>query len=314
MHKKLYFFYLILLLFPMASMGQQIENSGFEEWEFVVDTLIMEPVEWNTIKTCDNQNIANVAPITFEQSTDAHSGSYSLKLFNFYTFGISATGAICNGRFHAEYNLDKSYSYTDPSNPKWNLPITSRPDSLTGWFKYFPQGNDAAQFKAILHVDSCKLPENGTLANWVGMAVYKTPSGVTFDTWTRFSVPFNYYDNRTPEHMLCTMNSGDSTTSIPDSYLLIDDLELIYKNAGILDLPMTEEFLIISGKSIVIDLKSDEEYINRRFSLINLTGQTVYACRPESSQVVIPSNLKAGVYVAILDGKQYQHVQKVMIH
>jgi hypothetical protein len=77
---------------------------------------------------------------------------------------------------------------------------------------------------------------------------------------------------------------------------------------------MTEEFLIISGKSIVIDLKSDEEYINRRFSLINLTGQTVYACRPESSQVVIPSSLKAGVYVAILDGRQYQHVQKVMIH
>ena len=75
------------------------------------------------------------------------------------------------------------------------------------------------------------------------MAVFKTPSGVTFDSWTRFSVPFDYYDNRTPQWLFTTMNSGDSTTSIPDSYLLLDDIELKYSPAGIDDKKLTTEFL-----------------------------------------------------------------------
>jgi len=312
MKKIFYFFCLSLVLAPLAMFSQQIENPGFEEWESV-GNFKDEPVQWSTIKTSDNPTIANVAPVTYDKSTDAHSGSFALKLFNLEVFNLSATGAITNGRFHAEFDLSKSYSYTDPSEAQWNLPFTWRPDSLIGWFKFFPQGNDAAQFKVILHVDSCKLPENGTLPNWVGLAVYKTPSGVTFDSWTRFSVPFDYYDNRTPQWLFTTMNSGDSTTSIPDSYLLLDDIELKYSPAGIDDKKLTTEFLRQENGHLKISLSNEEEFMGRRFALIDMSAQYLINTSLESDDIALPSNLAPGIYVAVLQGQNYQYSQKIVI-
>jgi hypothetical protein len=168
--KNFLHFFILLLLFPFISFGQQLENPGFENWENA-GTVKDEPVDWSTIKTCDDPDLASLAPITFDRSQDAHSGNYSLKLYNVSVFNVIATGAITNGMFHAEFDLDSSFSYTDTTDARWNTPFTWRPDSLEGWFKYFPNGDDRAQFKFILHVDECKLPENGTMPNWIGVAV-----------------------------------------------------------------------------------------------------------------------------------------------
>jgi hypothetical protein len=305
---------LFLLPFLGLSIGisaQQIENPGFEFWENA-GTVKDEPVDWSSIKTCDDPVIASVAPVTFDQSTDAHSGNYALKIYNVKVFGFVATGAISNGRFHAEMNLDSSFSYTDQANPLWNTVFTTRPDSLAGWFKFFPNDNDIAQFKVILHVDDGTLPENGTLANWVGMAYYKTESGVTYDTWTRFSVPFEYYNNSAPEFLLCVINSGDSTDAVDSSYLLTDDLELIYKSSGI-DEPVVPGTWIISQRGrLEIGILSDEEFLGRPFVLVSLTGQTVFSSVLSSRQITLPT-LPPGVYIATLKGKSRQFNQKIMI-
>lgn len=312
MKKNIYSFILFFLMIPLGFYGQQIDNPGFENWEDA-GTVKDEPVDWSSIKTCDDPTIASVAPVTFDISTDAHSGNYSLKLYNLEVFGLSATGAICNGRFHAEFNLDSSYSYTDQADPQWHQVFTARPDSLTGWFKYFPQGNDAAQFKVILHVDECKLPENGTLPNWVGAAVYKTPNGVTFENWTRFSAPFEYFNNNTPEFLLCVVNSGDSTSSVPDSWLLVDDLELIYGSSGIGEKINEEEFLVQDHNLLTIKLKTEEEYLSQRFKLIDLSGQTTYSIILNSNRITLPSTLTPGVYVAVLEGEKKHYSQKIMV-
>jgi hypothetical protein len=313
MKNPLRLFVVFFIIIPAAFYGQQIENPGFEYWEDA-GTVKDEPVDWSTIKTCDDPGIAAVAPVTFEQSTDAHSGNYSLKLFNIEVFGVSATGAISNGMFHAEFNLDSSYSFTDQVDPRWNTVFTSRPDSLVGWFKYFPSGNDAAQFKAILHVDSCKLPENGTLHDWVGMAFYKTAHGVTYENWTRFSVPFNYYNDKTPEFLLCVINAGDSTISVPDSWLLVDDLEFKYNSSGIDDLKPNNNFLSQEGNNrLIVTLEPAEIYINYRFSLTDLSGRQVFSTNLESSLLILPSSVNPGIYVAILEGKENRFIQKVMI-
>lgn len=312
MKKNIYLNILLMLLIPAAIIGQQIDNPGFENWEDA-GTVKDEPVDWSSIKTCDDPIIASAAPITFDISTDAHSGSYSLKLFNVEVFGISATGALCNGRFHAEFNLDSSYSYTEPSDPKWHQAFTGRPDSLAGWFKYYPQGTDAAQFKVILHVGACKLPENGTKPNWVAQAAFKTPHGVTFDTWTRFSVPFEYFNDNTPEFLLCVVNSGDSTSSVPNSWLLVDDLELIYPSSGIGEMMKEEDFLTQENYNLTITLQSEEEYLNQKFNLIDITGQTTYSVVLNSNRITLPFTIKAGIYVAVLEGNKHRYTQKIMI-
>jgi hypothetical protein len=312
MKNPLRFFILFSLLFPAVIYSQQLENPGFENWEDA-GTVKDEPVDWSSIKTSDDPGISSVAPVTFDRSDDAHTGNYSLKLYNVKVFGLVATGAITNGRFHAEYNLDSSYSFTQPDDPRWNTVFTARPDSLVGWFKFYPKLNDAAQFKVILHVDECKLPENGTQDNWVGMAVYITDHAVTYNSWTRFSVPFNYFNDSIPEYELSVLNSGDSTTAADSSYLLVDDLQLIYGPAGITDPQISEPYLYVAQDRLVLNLNSEEEYLHQWFYLINMKGQTVMTKQLEDNEVMLPDKLPEGVYVAVLKSKSLQYVQKIMI-
>jgi hypothetical protein len=302
----------ILFILPVTIYAQQLENAGFENWENA-GTVKDEPVDWSTIKTCDDPGIASVAPVTFDRSDDAHTGNYSLKLYNLAVFGIIATGAITNGRFHAEFNLDESYSYTQADDPKWHTPFTWRPDSLAGWFKFFPREDDRAQFKVILHVDECKLPENGTFPNWVGMAVYVTEPGVTYDTWTRFSVPFDYYQDILPEYELTVLNSGDSITAIDSSYLIVDDLSLIYPASGISERRMAEPFLTVYDNFLILDLKDETEYLEQWFYLVDVSGQTVLSLRLDGDLISLPDRISEGVYVAVLKGKSRQYSQKISL-
>jgi hypothetical protein len=305
-------FFILSLLFPFVSFGQQLENPGFENWENA-GTVKDEPVDWSTIKTCDDAGLASVAPVTFDRSQDAHSGNYSLKLYNVKVFGVIATGAITNGRFHAQYNLDSSYSYADTTDARWNTPFTWRPDSLEGWFKFFPKGNDRAQFKFILHVNECKLPENGTMPNWIGVAVNVTEPGVTYAEWTRFAVPFTYFDDRTPKYILNVINSGDSTSAVDSSYLLVDDLHVIYGPSGICDQKIPDSFLINANDRLIIDLQPTEYYLNQWFYLIDVNGKTVMTKQLDNDQVLLPSALPSGIYIAVLKNRDRQYVQKVMI-
>jgi hypothetical protein len=309
---KVLYFIILFLSIPLIFKGQQLENPGFENWENA-GTVKDEPVDWSTIKTADDPGIGAVAPVTFDRSDDAHSGLYSLKLYNVKVFGLVATGAITNGRFHADFNLDLSYSFTQPDDPRWHTPFTWHPDSLTGWFKFHPNEDDRAQVKVILHVDECKLPENGTMPNWVGMAVYVTEPGVTYDTWTRFSVPFDYYNDNIPEYELTVLNSGDSTTAVDSSYLLIDDLHLVYGPEGIWEHRIAESFLTAANDRFVIDLQDENEYLDQWFYLIDITGQTVLTLQINSNLVEIPGHLTPGVYVAVLKGKSRQYSQKILI-
>ncbi len=301
----------IFLMIPVFVQSQQFENAGFENWE-AITTLLSEPVDWNTIKTADDEFIASVAPVTYDTSHDAHSGNLSLKVFNVKAFGLIATGAICNGRFHAEFDLSKSYSFTDPADPRWHTPFTYRPDSLAGWFKYIPQEDDRAQFKVILHVDECKLPENGTFPNWVGMAVYNTDAGVSYENWTRFSVPFEYYQEILPEYFLCVINSGDSTDAAENSVLLVDDLEFIYGSSSIGEPAVEAAFLRVMDHRLAITLP-EKDFMGGMFYLTDLAGRPVFNARLSSETILLPAETEAGIYIAVLNGPSQKYSQKIIL-
>lgn len=306
-------FILFIFILPLVMFGQQIDNAGFENWENAAPA-IDEPVDWNTIKTADDPGISSMAPITFERSDDAHSGNYSLKLYNVTPFpNLVATGAITNGRFHAEFDLTKSYSYSQRSDPTYHQAFTGRPDSLVGWFKYFPNLTDAAQFKVILHVDSCKLPADSvTLLNWVGMAVFVTGHGETFSEWTRFAVPFIYFRDDAPEYLLATLNSGDSITAIDGSYLLVDDLQLVYGPQGIAENKVKEPFLSVLHDKMVLTL-DEQEYMGQWFYLVDASGQTILSKKLDGNAISLPGHLPRAFYVAVLKSSERQYVQKILI-
>ena len=125
--KRVLYTIISLIATSLLTFGQQVENPGFEEWEEVgLGPNIIEPVNWSTIKTGDDPNLVGFTPITWERTSESHSGDYAVKLFNVSTLGIAVVGTICNGRYHPDLNTELAYSYTDPEDPRWNTPFKGR--------------------------------------------------------------------------------------------------------------------------------------------------------------------------------------------
>ncbi|MBM3436207.1 MAG: hypothetical protein FJY07_08355, partial [Bacteroidetes bacterium] len=202
---------------------QQPENAGFELWESV-GLSTPEPVDWSSIKTSDNSTLNGFAPYVWDQSADAHSGSYSVKLFNASVLSIVAAGTITNGRVHSDLNPNNGYVFTQTTDSHWNTPFTQKPDSVAVWAKFTPVSGDIAQMKAVLHTGTAKIPD-AAQANWIALAQIDIPNLTS--GWTRFSAPFNYINGNTPEYILFVLSSGGTVAHV-GSTAYFDDLELIY--------------------------------------------------------------------------------------
>ena len=215
--------FLTFLLFS-ANAQNQFENGGFEEWEAIAE--FEEPVNWSTAKTCVPENLAQIAPVTVEKDAgNPHSGNYCVHVYSVEAaFNITATGNITNGRVHANTDPDKGYMFIDVNDDRWNTKINIRPDSLTGWFRCSPKEEDHGMVKVLLSSDSATLPSGDSL-NWIGYAQFDMPS-TQVSEWTRFSVPFNYYNEQTPAYMLCVITSSIGVQAVAGSEVWVDDLLL----------------------------------------------------------------------------------------
>lgn len=217
---------MVTLLFAQP----QIQNSGFENWVNVGDD-DEEPDEWSSIKTSDASSFVNqLAPQVCFQSADAHTGAYSTNLTTSETLlpGQLANGLMTCGRVHAEITVENSHVFTDEGNTNWNQAMTSKPDSLVGWFKATTLVMDPGKAEAILHTGAAEMPDfNGNTGNWVGNARFDMP-GTTVGAWTRFSAPFNYFNGTIPEHILIVLSCGDSLVTSMGTTAWFDDIALIY--------------------------------------------------------------------------------------
>jgi hypothetical protein len=226
----------LLLVFPFVFAGgvtgivmaqQQLDNPGFETWETIRSGL-EEPVGWTSLKNTDGGFFMNrLAPVGLEKCTSAHSGLYCIKLVNKTAMNIVVTGTLTNGAIHPNFDPEKGYVYTDTTDSRLHTHFSSRPDSLTGWFKFYPEGDDKIMVWAVLHTVKGSIPEFGTKKNWTADALFISKP-VVYDTWTRFSIPFVYYKDLQPDYILIILNSGYGTKAIPNSVAYFDDLKLIY--------------------------------------------------------------------------------------
>lgn len=317
--KKIYTTSLIVLLLAgMATAQSQLENSGFEQWEDIgvsgQDT-IREPVEWSSLKTSDEPVLSGFAPVVCKRSSDAHSGEYSVELTNTEVLSIVANGVATNGRIHPNFNKELSYTYTDTADIQWNTPLTARPDSIAGWFKYIPQGVDSLQVKVILHQGFGSQPQEDHTNNWIGVAEYKSPLS-TGEEWIRFSAPFTYFSDNNPEYVLVVLNSGNAWTPVNGSIALFDDLELIYnspqtsldrlKNPAGFIFAVDDRYLVIRGM---------EHDSFETIKIHDLTGKLVWTSSVTADQIDISSaNLRKGIYLVNLAGKSNVFSQKIMLH
>ncbi len=310
---KTIFTLLFSVIIPFSTLiaQQQILNPGFEEWENVwVGT--DEPVNWSSIKTSDNSDLNALAPVVWGPSTDAHSGNYSLSLTNVGSI-VVATGMITNGRVHSQIPADLSYAYTDMANNDWHGTLTTRPDSVSVWYKCNPESGDFGTIKFLLHTGYAQLP--GDENNAIAMAYYEMPSEVV-NQWTRVSIPFEYSSSFDPEYILAVLTSGNGTEAIIGSTALFDDIDLIYNPSNLIHLPESSLKLFITNQQLNIITNDTHKNKMYNIKLIDINGRTVIDTQIilDENNKINTSNLLAGIYVVVVRNSEATFTQKILIN
>lgn len=305
MMKSLHIIFALLII--NGTLSQQLENSGFEQWENV-GTGEEEPLSWSSTKTSDNSSLNGLAPQVISRSTDAHTGTYAAKLVNKNVpfVNIVANGILTNGIVHTTTNPQDSYVYTDVNSSDHSQPFTSFPDSIVGWYKYAPQGNDVGNIQVLLHGSYGQLPIDAS-TSIIALAEFDFSAN---SNWTRFSTPFIYYPTiNNPAYILCNISAGDSTQAVANSELKIDDLELIYNATKIPD---------ESTNSINVTYLNDHlqfsNVVNEiNYAIYNLQGQLMNIGKIDRYNRNVSITLESGIYFISIQSKDHHQSIKILV-
>ncbi len=193
-----------------GGIADTIPNADFERWE---TNSYQEPVNWVT---------ANIFSALFggdasaTPSTDAHSGSYSLRIESVETMIPSEDGFS-----NAVVGFGMPYSgsfFFGESMPTFSVDFN--PSGLRGYYKFDPMIDDTAMIMVILTDSEENSYYGGTLLT-------------ASDTYTSFTVGFMIPTNVdiTEVGMVVSTSTyfmqGDGQSGDVGSILLLDDLELI---------------------------------------------------------------------------------------
>ncbi len=306
----------VVILSAVTSAQTQLENAGFEQWEDILasatDT-IREPLDWSSLKTSDNAALSTLAPVVCTRSGDGHTGDFSIELTNVKSF-IVANGVATNGRMHPEINTALAYMFTDTVDSQWNTPFTGRPDSIAGWMKYTPQGDDIMQVKVTLHQGYGRQPDPDSAANWIATADFRSSSHSEGE-WVRFSTPFIYSSEAIPDNVLVILNSGNGYQPVAGTVLLLDDLEMIYNppQSNLSRQKQTEGYLFAVDNRQLI-LKGMDHSLFQNIDIFDISGKRLWAGKLTADQVNIePANLGKGLYLVKLSGKDLIFTQKILL-
>ncbi|MCD6202018.1 MAG: PCMD domain-containing protein [Bacteroidales bacterium] len=318
--RKYLFFTIVLIFISGFAFSQKaifsVENGGFENWEIPagLDSTLMEPVNWSSLKTSDNPSLSNVAPVVWRLSPDAHSGNYSVYLTNISIFGVVATGTITNGRVHADMNPDNGYVFTDTTDTRWNSRIDSRPDSLVGWYKYNSTGNDKGVVDVDLHVGYYQKPgSDDDSTRLVGKAMFKTPPE-TVTEWTRFAVPFEYFDDRKPEYYLFILNSGDGKAAVAGSEIWLDDISFVYNDVPALKKSIRQEIFFVYASFGNIHIRMDSN-ITAGYQVVvtDILGRKIFRKKIAAGEEVTLNPGQKGIFIVRGSNGKETFSRKVMV-
>jgi len=307
------FLILLTIIFVHNTNGQQqIENPGFEYWEdFGIGPDTLEPVNWSSLKSSDGGELINMLiPQVWEQSTDAHSGMYSVRLENLPILAFVAPGTLTNGRVHATFPPSDAFVFSDVNDPQWNTSFTDTPDSLAIWVKFFPQLDDKAHVIAILHTDSAKIVDS-TAMNWIATAHIEIPNEI--NEWTRLSVPFTYLNSNIPEHILFAIYSGDAQNAQLGSIMYLDDIELTYYNVSVNSASSDLTKIYFANDKLFIKLSTEDIHKNLTYEILDLSGRVILSSEFLSSTLnEFDANIPAGVYICKIKNESMEFTQKLV--
>ena len=223
---------IVLLLLSKFGLAQQLENSGFEDWEKIGDT--QEPIGWNTILTGDLCRFCSMVASqrAFPDSKEVIDGKRSIRIESKSILGgIVFNGSVTTGRIVVpSASATAGYNQTKKSNIDFNQRLNSVPDSLVFWAKYnIEDSSDSAFVVFVIHGNTeLQVPVPKTQKNSIIATIRKTFQ--TNGEWERISIPFTMVNPYiSPEFILATFSSSFVVgKGNGDAKLWVDKVELVY--------------------------------------------------------------------------------------
>lgn len=234
----------------------QVGNSDFENWESVSysGTTGEEPLHWNSFLTGTGGMKSFAGYNQLEKSTDAHSGTYSAKIYSravkFFGAVIATaqgnltTGCVNMGSSNASYpgktaagkaitKLDGNFNYTNPNDNSAKQPFTGKPDAMRVYVK-FTGSTKKAKATTVLHTEGYYQDPLGN-PNYVNAQLVATASKTDItaqNSWQELTIPFVYTNKElTPAYALVSFaTSATPGDGVEGDAMLIDDLSYIYNS------------------------------------------------------------------------------------
>lgn len=298
MRKSLFLFAILGICFSQSIYAQDtIPNPSFENW--INSGVYDEPAGWTT----GNSIVGNLIQ-TAQKSSDAYSGSYSLKLTSMYFAlgGLTIPGVATTGSISLDANFNPTFSGGTPFNKV--------PQALTGVYKHSPGaiGDSAAISITLTKYDSL---QDTFLV--VGLGAFF--SADTVSTWTPFVIPIMHLLPVDPDSLLILITSSISASPAQGGTLWLDDLGFTWpigiQNTG-------NQFVLNvfpNPASDFLNIAISETHPGLRFYVYNLLGENLIQTNFNGKlQQIDISTLNKGLYIyrliendgTILDSGKFQ--------
>src|SRR5690554_3431048 len=303
-------------LLSMSTFAQmQIDNSDFEQWDNVGNNS-EEPVNWNSFMTANctlGSFICGMAQKQqVEQSSDAHSGSFSARIWSRNPIGSTiANGNLTLGQINMGSTTPSSssnFNYTNTTDPDFNQALTGKPDSLVVWVKYNPvQATSQARISATIHDNyNYRDPEDAAASpHKVAQAILNY--GSTNSQWSRISIPFDYVGPSTDaQYILITFTTSSTAGGgSANDEVFIDDLELIYNANEVEIAPIAVQNLFVNESGNVLTATETPNAASsvtaRQWKSSTTAGGPYTAIAGETGTTYTPSFSTAGTYYVVCE-------------
>lgn len=210
---------LLLALFINLTIGlraQQFSNTGFEQWDTIGD--YTQPSHWFTLNKLVQFGLE---PSTM-LATNAHSGNYAVLLESKSSPFADYSGVLCTGPILNDLN--------EPDFSNIKIPFNYAPIKFRCYFKAMPMPNDKGVLGVYLTKWNATTMQTDTVAE-AGLEFANTVS-----EFTLAEVPFVYHQKVMPDSaFLIVSSSEDGFNPVVGSKLWLDDLELVYPAAGLMN-------------------------------------------------------------------------------
>lgn len=204
---RIYFLFCLFIVFAISN-GQQVPNSGFENW-----TNPKTPDNWFS-----GSSISVISNLCKQNVTDKIEGIGSAELNTKSLNGLGATTYEFISLGSGDFTISKGFTFKP-------IAFAFRPDSIQFYYKYESPGTDTAQVKI-------KFTKGGKVL------LEQEKSLVINDKWDLFSMLLTnlYSTNETPDSLLIQFYSSKPRSGffgIPGSVLKLDKVHMGYNSVNV---------------------------------------------------------------------------------